>query len=222
MQGWWVSDVLSLPDGAVVLVSWATWIVVSIVLHELGHGYAALAQGDRTPRELGHITLNPLVHMGVMSLVAFALLGIAWGAMPVNPSRFRSRYGEAIVAAAGPAVNVALVVVASVGLFAVVAIGPNLPGSLVLRTNLVTFFDLGIVLNVALLLLNLLPVPPLDGSRILSDLVPSYARLLRGENAQWLGLALFAGVFFFGADLIFGSGRFVADQIGAAIAAVVS
>ena len=73
-------------------VSWVVTVVVSVVLHELGHGVAALRQGDDTPRTSGHMTLNPLVHMGGLSLFLLFVIGIAWGMMPVNPSRFRSRH----------------------------------------------------------------------------------------------------------------------------------
>ena len=76
-------------------------VVISIVLHELGHGFAAIWQGDDTPRISGHMTLNPLVHMGGFSLFLLVMAGIAFGQMPVNPGRFRSRYGNALVAAAG-------------------------------------------------------------------------------------------------------------------------
>ena len=61
-------------------------VVISICLHELAHGFAAIALGDRTPEETGHITMNPLVHMGGFSLMMLAIAGISWGAMPVDPS----------------------------------------------------------------------------------------------------------------------------------------
>ena len=105
--GWWVADFLR-AFGPAFVIAWAFWIIFSICLHELSHGWAAIALGDRTPIESGHMTFNPLVHMGGMSLVAFALIGIAWGAMPINPARLRGRYAEALVALAGPAMNLVL------------------------------------------------------------------------------------------------------------------
>lgn len=98
-------------ESPAVLVSWVFWVIVSIVLHELGHGFTAIRAGDRTPIELGHMTPNPIVHMGRSSLIAFALFGFAWGAMPVNPSKFRGPYDRLKVSGAGPAVNVGLAVV---------------------------------------------------------------------------------------------------------------
>jgi Zn-dependent protease len=77
-------------------------VVVSITIHELAHGVVAVWRGDRTPIDEGHMTLNPAVHMGPFSIIALLVAGIAWGAMPINPSRIRGRFGEALVAAAGP------------------------------------------------------------------------------------------------------------------------
>ncbi len=83
-------------------------VTLSIVLHELGHGFAAIQQGDDTPIKTGHMTWNPLVHMGPMGLGLLCVVGIAFGVMPVNPRRFRDQYGDAFVAAAGPLVNAVL------------------------------------------------------------------------------------------------------------------
>ncbi|MBT5381502.1 MAG: site-2 protease family protein, partial [Phycisphaerae bacterium] len=90
-------------------MSWIFWVLLSITLHELAHGWAAIWEGDKTPIETGHMSANPVVHMGRFSLIVFALIGFAWGLMPVRPWRFRhGRLGEAIVAIAGPAMNLAL------------------------------------------------------------------------------------------------------------------
>ena len=80
---WWVHQEYR-SGGLVAVLSWAFWVIFSITLHELGHGWAAIRQGDDTPRRLGRMTLNPLVHMGVPSLVMFALIGIAWGAIATD------------------------------------------------------------------------------------------------------------------------------------------
>ena len=82
-MSWWVHHVVE-TRGAVVLVAWIFWVILSIVLHELAHGWAALWQGDDTPRRLGRMTMNPLVHMGGTSLLIFAIIGIAWGVMPTG------------------------------------------------------------------------------------------------------------------------------------------
>ena len=82
------------------------------MLHELAHGWAAIWLGDQTPVRQGRMTGNPLVHMGPWSLLMLAVAGIAWGQMPIDRTRLRGRHGEAIVAAAGPAMNVLLALAA--------------------------------------------------------------------------------------------------------------
>ncbi|MEL6497870.1 MAG: site-2 protease family protein [Planctomycetota bacterium] len=215
LDGWWVPRMIDM-FGPVGLVSWAVIVIGSIVLHELAHGWAAIRQGDATPQYTGHMTWNPLVHMGQTSLILFAVLGIAFGAMPVDPSRFRGRYGSAYVAAAGPAMNVLLA-----GVFVVVggfvsAYSKQLGDPL--GPNLFMFCYLAVLLNITLALFNMIPVPPLDGSKILGDFVPSYERLFQNENGQWVGLGLFLLVFFFAGRFIFAPGDFVADAGISAIA----
>ncbi len=170
MTHWWVAELWELDR--VILVSWVFWVIGSIVLHELGHGWAALRAGDRTPIETGHMTWNPVVHLGVPSLFVFALVGLAWGAMPVNRDRFKRRSDEAIVAAAGPAMNFGLAVVCHVLLAVWIgAAGRYWFESFAapdwLFKNMQTFLRAGGALNLLLLALNLMPVPPLDGSGIL-------------------------------------------------------
>jgi len=200
-MGWWVSEAWNHHAGPIVLVSHVFWVIFSIVLHELGHGWAAIRQDDDTPIHTGHMTWNPVVHMGLFSLIAFLLLGIAWGAMPVDPSRFRSRHGDAIVAAAGPMVNLILAIVAILGLLAwhVAGSGVSEP----FRTNLGIFLRMGAGLNIVLMLFNLVPVPPLDGSRILASFVPSYGRLWHSEQGAVIALVVFLLAFQYVADLMF-------------------
>lgn len=204
---WWVATLLR--DDPALLASWIVWVIGSIVLHELAHGWAAMWQGDDTPRASGHMTWNPLVHMGGMSLLVFALVGIAWGMMPVNPSRFRGRYGEVWVALAGPAMNLVLaagaIVLGSIwsGYF------QGVPDPL--WRNFMVFFIAGAFLNVALAVFNLLPVPPLDGSRILAGFSDSYRRLISHPQAIVISLILFLLVFARGGSFVFQIGRGVSD-----------
>ena len=195
---WWVSNLLA--ENPALLASWVVWVIGSIVLHELGHGWAAIARGDRTPIDSGHMTWNPLVHMGGMSLLMFALVGIAWGAMPVNPSRLRGRYADAAVAAAGPAMNLGLAIGAVLGaaLWRGYAGGVGEP----FYSNVAMFFEVGAFLNLLLLALNLLPVPPLDGSRILADVSPGYRRLIDKPEAAVVGMLILIVVVFSGFDRI--------------------
>jgi len=202
---WWVTDALEY-QGPAYLASWVVWVIVSITLHELAHGWAALRQGDQTPRLTGHMTWNPIVHMGVQSLIVFAVVGIAWGAMPVDPTRFKSRFGDLIVSAAGPIMNVSLAIASMIGGALWLEFGPREAVDDVFFENVFVFFFLGASLNVVLALLNLLPIPPLDGSRILASVSTSFRRMTMHEQAPMAGLFAILVVFVFAGDVLWDIG----------------
>ena len=205
MGHWWVSDLLSAQGGQAILVAWVFWVITSITLHELSHGWMAIRCGDDTPIYSGHMTWNPLVHMGPTSLIMFLLVGIAWGAMPVDPSRLRKTRHEAYVAFAGPAMNLLLFALCVVlcALATRLKISAGLQGGSVdayRKTHM--FFYYGAILNLVLAAFNMLPVPPLDGWRVLSTLVPAYRRLFDSEQVVIVAMILFAVLFFQGSSLI--------------------
>ena len=184
MGGWWVHDLWNAGRGT-ELVAWIFWVIFSITLHELAHGWAALWEGDDTPRVTGHMSANPVVHMGLPSMILFLILGIAWGMMPVNPNRFRhGKWGRILVSAAGPMMNlvIAFIVLTVLGFI----INPYAE-----QSDVVTFLLTGGYLNLILFALNMLPVPPLDGSNILSNLSDTVASWYRHPQAQMAGLLLF-------------------------------
>ena len=186
-----------------MLVCWIFWVPFSITLHELGHGWAALWEGDDTPKHLNHMTWDPFVHMGGMSWLVFALVGIAWGAMPVNPLRFRHRiYGDAIVSVAGPVMNLGLTLVCGLALAIVTSFFWESAGEAWFR-NLGTFLSTGGFLNDALFLFNLVPIPPLDGSRILACFSRPYRHFIGSPHAQQLSMFAFLLLFFVGGRYIF-------------------
>ncbi|MCP4069483.1 MAG: site-2 protease family protein [Phycisphaeraceae bacterium] len=195
MSGWWVEQLWNAGRGF-ELGSWIFWVIFSICLHELGHGWAAIWEGDDTPRRTGHMTIDPMVHMGGYSIMAFLLLGFAWGLMPVNPGNFRHRrWGDAIVAVAGPAVNLVLgfILLTIAGVISATILTSGTESKWAVNSYL--FFETGGRLNLILLALNLLPIPPLDGSRILATVSSPYRRLLNHPNAGMFGLAFFVIVF---------------------------
>ena len=149
-------------------------VIISIVLHELAHGWAAIWQGDDTPQQQGHMTADPMVHMGGTSLLMLVLVGFAFGAMPVNPRNFKDKYGDALVSVAGPAMNflLALVSLIALGLWLKME-GIAAEGFARNCQLLLTVFG---YFNIALGIFNLLPVPPLDGSTVLGAFVPAYRR----------------------------------------------
>jgi Zn-dependent protease len=218
--GWWITDLLNDPsiNGRVWVVSWAVWVIVSICLHELAHGWTAIKLGDDTPRLSGHMTWNPMVHMGPFSLLMFVFIGLAWGMMPVNPNRLRGRYSDAIVALAGPLMNLVLATIAIVGLILWV---PLSQGELIssvtisnpLALNMRTFLYLGAILNIVLMLLNLLPAPPLDGGRILMDVSPKFRSLMLTEHGRWIALGVLVIFFILGGALIYNLAGFTVHGI---------
>ena len=174
-------------------------IVVSITLHELGHGAAAISQGDNTPTESGHMTLNPVVHMGVSSLVMLMLLGMAWGQMPVRPNRFKDgSTGNMIVAAAGPVTN-----------FAIAALCIIVLNFLSAGSIASGFFRLAAYVNIGLGIFNLIPVPPLDGFTVFSELFPGLKPVGQHPAAPAMLFILFftggLGIVWQGAALILNS-----------------
>lgn len=196
---------------AIILV-----VIVSIILHELAHGWVAVKLGDDTPIETGHMdTLNPLVHMGAISLILLAVVGIAFGAMPINPSRLRGKYAESWVALAGPAMNLVLAVLAMVALGVWERQGGANPDSNV-QANADLLLRTMCIFNFALMLFNLIPVPPLDGSRIAFNLIPAYRNMLSSQMAQGFMIAIFFAMFMGGAGYIFMfSARMARAGIGA-------
>ncbi|MEM7681746.1 MAG: site-2 protease family protein [Planctomycetota bacterium] len=170
-------------------------VVISIVLHELAHGWMALRLGDTTPRAMGRMTGNPLVHMGPFSLVALALVGFAWGQMPIDPTRLRGKYGAAKVALAGPLMNLAIALVCAAAAGAMLSAGFNQPDQAHWKANLLMFASVAARVNLILMFFNLLPAPPLDGSHIAANLSPGYARFFDNPSNQGAGLLLFFGAF---------------------------
>lgn len=195
---WWVHR--AFEDGGTVLVfSWAFWVIGSIVLHELAHGWAAIANGDDTPRELGHMTLNPVVHMGWMSLAFFALAGFAWGLMPTDPSRYRHpRRGRVLVAAAGPATNLALAVLAALagGTWLWAIESGRITAADHTVANVLQFFYVGAFINLVLGVLNLMPIPPLDGGAILAGASRTLDRWYSQPAVRMYGLLVVMVIFF--------------------------
>lgn len=175
------------------------WCIASITLHELAHGWAALWQGDDTPRTYGRMTWNPIVHMGLWSLACLLLVGIAWGVMPTDPSKYRwGRKGRIVVSGAGPAMNALLFLACWTGVgvldgLNLVPLGGDTP-----YNRLADFLWIGGLLNGLLCLFNLLPLPPFDGASIVAGFSRTYYRWMHDPRVQTASLFILIVVMFSG------------------------
>lgn len=184
---------LAEPDQRFFVISWFLIVIISIVIHELAHGWMAIRLGDNTPSRLGRMTGNPLVHMGGMSLVALVVFGIAWGQMPIDPTRLRGKYGDAKVSFAGPASNILIAIFTLVALGLLSRFDPN--PAVQWKENLHEFLFLAGSANLLLAAFNLVPIPPLDGSHILANFHRGYANLVADPSKQGIFLLGFCMLF---------------------------
>jgi Zn-dependent protease len=173
-------------------------LIMSVVIHEVSHGYAALALGDPTAKYQGRLTLNPISHLDPVGSFLIPLIGyfaggfiIGWAKpVPFNPYNLRNqKWGEALVAIAGPLSNISLAVI--FGLIIRLASGYGLTNPAFL--SLAGFV---VEINITLAIFNLVPIPPLDGSKILFAVLPYKWQALR-ESFEKFGLILvFVFIFF--------------------------
>ncbi len=170
-------------------------VILSIVLHELAHGYVAIKLGDDTPIRLNRMTFNPMVNVGPVSLIFAAICGVAWGSMPIDPTRLRGRYAEAWVSLAGPAMNLAIAIFLFL-LLVGITYGSMVAPEAAFPYDKSTIFCYWLAhINLALMIFNLIPVPPLDGSHILMNFDHRYRDFVYsnvsfqqfGFIAVWIG-----------------------------------
>ena len=181
-------------------------ILISLSVHEASHGYAAYRLGDTTAKNLGRLTLNPLKHINIFGFISMLFFSVGWAnPVPINTRNFRNpRKDMAITAAAGPLSNLCLAIIFTLLLRLVLipidAIAEGLYWTLgnqywidmTLRDNatftilslLAVMLYLGIGLNLNLMFFNLIPLPPLDGSRIAYMFLPTetYFKIMQYER----------------------------------------
>lgn len=179
-------------------------LIFSVVLHEVAHGYVALRQGDSTAAMLGRLSLNPIPHLdpigsllvpGILAMTGAPILGWA-RPVPVNPRNYRNyKRGDILVSLAGVAVNFVLAILFAF-LFVALVWGqrffPGLGATWALLGQMAQF---GIAINFVLVLFNLIPIPPLDGSHVLYHLLPPDLGARYRQLGQYGMLILFALLF---------------------------
>ncbi len=183
-------------------------LILSIVIHEVSHGYVAEMLGDPTARLAGRLTLNPIKHIdplgsviipGLLALSGAKIL-IGWAKpVPYNPYNLQPRFGvpghalEALVAGSGPAVNVLIAVIFGVLI--------RFADTLALGDTFISLASIVVYVNILLALFNLIPIPPLDGSKVLSAFLPGrfalfYTRFIESYERYGL-IAAFGFLFLF-------------------------
>lgn len=170
--------------------------LLCITLHELSHGLAAYALGDDTAKKAGRLTLNPIKHLDIMGLLMMVIFGFGYAKpVPVDMRNFKNpKRGMAVTALAGPGSNV-LIAVVFLFLYGLLfpALFASTVGAYVLEMMLITA-----QLSLAMGVFNLLPIPPLDGSKVLFSLLPedAYWKLMHYERYGFLVLLalLYTGV----------------------------
>jgi Zn-dependent protease len=192
-----------MPTGASLLMGLKLLIplILSLTVHEWAHAYSAFRLGDDTAARQGRMTLNPIPHIDPIGTLLCPLLGVPFGwakPVPVVPTRFRRdvsmRAGIMITAAAGPLSNLVLAFLCAVALGLIWRFGLH-------GVAVQSLLGMSMQLNLALFLFNLIPIPPLDGSRVADGLVPYGMRSTWDQITKYSWVLLLA-VIILGAPLM--------------------
>ena len=185
----------SLWEVVFMVLTYAVLVLVVLPFHEFAHALVAYWCGDRTAKWQGRLTLNPFAHLTLYGTLMLVLCGFGTARpVPVNPMNFRNRKRDSVlVALAGPLSNLFLAV-ASVAIYCVVILVSD--SYAVWQIAGMTCLGILLPINVTLAVFNLLPIPPLDGSRLWSTFLPAKWRWTMEQYSQYFILALFALLLF--------------------------
>jgi len=191
-------------EGATQIIFQIVVLIFSIVIHEVSHGYAALALGDKTAYYAGRLTLNPVRHIDLFGSIllpvfSLALGGIVFGwakPVPYNPYNLRNqKWGPALVGIAGPGANIALALIFGTLVRFLPVLADGVRGLFIL--NFMTIASTIALLNLVLAVFNLIPIPPLDGSKVLFAALPYQWHRLQEFLEQYGFFILLFFIFFF-------------------------
>lgn len=171
-------------------------LLIAITFHEFAHAFAADRLGDDTPRRQGRLNLNPFKHLDLFGTIMLVFAGFGWGKpVQINPSNFNRKFSlakaEAIVAAAGPIMNFILAFIFEIIVCAIAKFAPEfyVTNGGVILTLILEYI---VTINLGLGVFNLIPLPPLDGSKILGGFLPYKAKDWMDSHAQIFGIVFIA------------------------------
>lgn len=164
-------------------------VFCTMPVHEFSHAFVATKLGDQTPRLQGRLTLNPMAHISPIGALMILLVGFGYAKpVSVNPRNFKDpKKGMALVAVAGPVSNLIMGFIAEFFAVLCISVSKNISvnqQNIMLLSAIYIFFNFAAIINVNLAVFNLLPIPPLDGSRILQLIIPSkhYFKIMQYER----------------------------------------
>ena len=194
-----LTSLMTSPGALLSILYGLPGVLIAITFHEFAHGFVAYKLGDNTAKMEGRLSLNPLAHLDPIGTLMLVFLGIGWGKpVHVNPSNYTRKMsmekGEAIVSAAGPITNIILAFIFAIITFVVAnitntAISITDFGIYISTTNTIYQVIINILIsvvtvNVGLGIFNLIPLPPLDGSKIIMPFLPYKAKQWFINNEQ--------------------------------------
>lgn len=160
-------------------------LLIALTFHEFAHAKVADLLGDPTSRRAGRLTLNPIDHMDPMGTLMMVFVGFGWARpVPINPFNFRGdrNRGILLVSLAGPMANLVLAFISVILFYAVIIFSPGVNS---ITNYLIPFFQSLVMYNIFLMLFNLIPIPPLDGSKVLTSLLPQEMRYRYDQMEQY-------------------------------------
>lgn len=184
-----ITQYITNPSALFMLLVSVPGVLIAITFHEFAHGYVAYKLGDNTAKLEGRLSLNPLDHLDPIGTLMLLLAGFGWGKpVNVNPSNYTRKIsmekGEALVSLAGPLMNIILSIIFAIIYFAIYKFANVTFLSSTVGTVLMLLISATISINVGLGIFNLIPLPPLDGSKIIMPFLPYKAKQCFRNNEQ--------------------------------------
>lgn len=184
-----ITQYITNPSALFMLLVSVPGVLIAITFHEFAHGYVAYKLGDNTAKLEGRLSLNPLDHLDPIGTLMLLLAGFGWGKpVNVNPSNYTRKIsmekGEALVSLAGPLMNIILSIIFAIIYFAIYKFANVTFLSSTVGSVLMLLISATISINVGLGIFNLIPLPPLDGSKIIMPFLPYKAKQWFRNNEQ--------------------------------------